>query len=61
MSMAMRVRVVMELLGLLQPDPPQRDPMAVPAWAPYAVAASVALSGGAIALLTRLILRALGS
>jgi hypothetical protein len=61
MSMAMRVRVVMEWLGLLQPDPSRREPLAVPAWAPYVFAASVALATGAIALFTTLIIRALGS
>jgi hypothetical protein len=61
MSMAMRVRVVMEWLGLLQPDPSRREPAAVPAWAPYVIAASVALATGAIALITTLILRALAS
>jgi hypothetical protein len=57
----MRVRVVMEWLGLLQPDPSRREPVAVPAWAPYVFAASVALATGAIALFTTLIIRALGS
>ena len=61
MSMGMRVRIVMEWLGLLQPDRSRREPVAVPAWAPYAVAASVAVSAGVIALLATLAFGALGS
>jgi hypothetical protein len=61
MSMGMRVRIVMEWLGLVEPDRSRREPIAVPAWAPYAVAASVAISAGAMALLAMLALGALRS
>lgn len=57
----MSVRIVMEWLGLVEPDRSRRDPIAVPAWAPYAVAASVAITAGAIALLATLALGALSS
>jgi hypothetical protein len=61
MTMGMRVRIVMEWLGLVQPDRSRREPVAVPAWAPYAVAVTVAVAAGAIALLATMIVRALGS
>jgi hypothetical protein len=32
------LRAVLEWLGLLEPDPSRREPIAVPRWAPLAVA-----------------------
>lgn len=32
------LRAVLEWLGLLDPDPSRREPIAVPRWAPFAVA-----------------------
>jgi hypothetical protein len=61
MSMGMRVRIVMEWLGLVEPDRSRREPIAVPAWAPYAVAASLAIAAGAFVLLATLALAALAS
>ncbi|MDH4111168.1 MAG: hypothetical protein OEV60_00615 [Actinomycetota bacterium] len=52
------MRLVLEWLGLVRPDPARKEPVAVPAWAPYAVAAVIALTAtGSVALL-RLILGA---
>jgi hypothetical protein len=38
------MRIVFELLGLVGPDPARKEPVAVPAWAPYAVAAVIAIA-----------------
>jgi hypothetical protein len=59
--MGMRVRIVMEFLGLVEPDRTRREPVAVPGWAPYAAAGTVATAGGLIAWLARLGLRAFTS
>jgi hypothetical protein len=32
------LRTVLEWLGLLEPDPSRREPIAVPRWAPFAAA-----------------------
>jgi hypothetical protein len=32
------LRAVLEWLGLLEPDPSRREPIAVPRWAPFAIA-----------------------
>jgi hypothetical protein len=61
MSMGMRVRILMEFLGLVEPDRTRREPVAVPGWAPYAAAGTVAISGGVIAFLARLGFRAFTS
>jgi len=49
------MRIVLEWLGLVEPQRARREPVAVPAWAPFAVAMSAA---GAIYLVS-LALRAL--
>ena len=49
------MRLVLEWLGLVRPDPDRKQPVAVPAWGPYVVAASVALGATATAALVRLI------
>ena len=52
------MRLVLEWLGLVGPDPARKEPVAVPAWAPYAVAAVVALTATGLAVLLRLIIGA---
>jgi hypothetical protein len=47
------LRVVLEWLGLVEPDRGRREPVALPRWAPWAVtAAAVALSALVAALLS---------
>jgi hypothetical protein len=53
------MRIVLEWLGLMRPDPARREPVAVPAWGPYAVAAVVAVGATAAAALVRVIVGAL--
>ena len=53
------MRIVLEWLGLVDPDGSRKEPVAVPSWAPLAVAAGVALLAGAVALTACLVLRAL--
>jgi hypothetical protein len=49
------MRLVLEWLGLMPPDPARKQPVAVPAWGPYLVAASIAIGATATAVLVRLI------
>jgi hypothetical protein len=46
------LRVVLEWLGLVEPERSRREPVAVPRWAPYAVAVTLVAvaAGGAVAL-----------
>jgi hypothetical protein len=53
------MRIVLEWLGLVDPDGSRKEPVAVPSWAPLAVAAGVALLAGVVALAAWLVLRAL--
>jgi hypothetical protein len=53
------MRVVLEWLGLVGPDRSRREPVAVPSWAPVAVATTIALLAGIASLLAWFILRAL--
>jgi hypothetical protein len=46
----MGMRVVLEWLGVVDPDRSRTEPAAVPAWAPYAVALAGASLAGLIAL-----------
>ena len=54
------LRAVLEWLGVLEPDPSRREPIAVPRWAPFAVALAlvVVAAVGAIAINAMLGLRA---
>jgi hypothetical protein len=54
----MRVRLVLEWLGVVEPDRRRREPVAVPAWAPYAVSATIAVTGGVVAFVAWALLRA---
>jgi hypothetical protein len=53
------MRLVLEWLGLMRPDPARRQPVAVPGWGPYVVAATAAAGVTAAAALVRLIVGAL--
>ncbi len=53
------MRVVLEWLGLVEPDRSRREPVAVPGWAPVAVATSVAFLAGAASIMVWALLRAL--
>ena len=53
------MRLVLEWLGLVEPDRSRKEPVAVPSWAPVAVAASVAFLAGLVALGTWIVLRLL--
>jgi hypothetical protein len=53
------MRLVLEWLGLMRPDAARKEPVAVPAWGPYAVAATAAVGAAAAAALVRLIVGAL--
>jgi hypothetical protein len=49
------MRIVLEWLGLVEPDRTRKEPVAVPAWAPYLVATIAAGVGGTLALLVRIL------
>jgi hypothetical protein len=53
------MRVVLEWLGLVEPDRSRREPVAVPRWAPVAVASTIALLAGVATLLLWFVVRAL--
>ena len=53
------MRIVLEWLGLVDPDGSRKEPVAVPSWAPLAVATGVALLAGVVALAAWLVLSAL--
>ena len=52
------MRLMLEWLGLMRPDPARKEPVAVPAWAPFAIAASIAVTATGLAALLRLIIGA---
>ncbi len=53
------MRLALEWLGLVHRDAARKEPVAVPAWAPYAVAATIAVTATAAAALLRLVIGAL--
>jgi hypothetical protein len=53
------MRVVLEWLGLVEPDRSRKEPVAVPSWAPVAVAAAVAALAGLATFVAWAALRAL--
>ncbi len=53
------MRVVLEWLGLVEPDRSRKEPVAVPSWAPVAVAGTVAVLAGLATLVVWAALRAL--
>jgi hypothetical protein len=52
------MRIVLEWLGLVRPDPARTEPAAVPAWGPTAAAAFIALAATGLAVLLRLVVGA---
>jgi len=60
-DLPMRLRVVLEWLGVMEPDRSRREPVAVPAWAPYVVSLVIAAGGTLSAFGAWLLLRALVS
>jgi hypothetical protein len=54
------MRIVLEWLGLVRPDPARRQPVAVPAWAPYAVAGSIAAIAAVVAAVLRFLIGTIG-
>jgi hypothetical protein len=55
------MRVVLEWLGLVEPDRSRKEPVAVPGWAPIAVAGTVAVFAGIATLVVCALLRAVFS
>jgi hypothetical protein len=53
------MRIVLEWLGLVGPDRSRREPVAVPGWAPVAVAVTTALLAGLASFIAWVLLRAL--
>jgi hypothetical protein len=53
------MRIVFELLGLVGPDPARKEPVAVPAWAPYAVAAVIAIAVTGLGVLVHVFIAAM--
>ena len=49
------MRIMLEWLGLLEPPPGRREPVALPAWAPLAVCAAAALGIYALSLFVSLL------
>lgn len=47
------MRIVLEWLGLVEPEAGRREPVAVPAWAPLAVCAIGAVAIYALSLIAR--------
>ena len=52
------MRVVLEWLGLVGPDLARKEPVAVPAWAPYAVAGFIAIAVTALGAILRVFIAA---
>lgn len=53
------MRIVLEWLGLVGPDPVREEPVAVPVWAPYAVAAIIAIAATAPGVALRVLIDAM--
>ena len=52
------MRIVLEWLGLVGPDTARKEPIAVPAWGPYVVAAIIALAATALGVLLKVLITA---
>ena len=52
------MRSVLEWLGLVGPDPARKEPVAVPAWGPYAAAAFVAVAAAVLGVLLKMLIAA---
>ena len=53
------MRILLEWLGLVRPDPARKEPVVVPAHGPYVVAAIIALTATVLAALLRLVIGAM--
>jgi hypothetical protein len=53
------MRMVLEWLGMVGPDRSRKEPVAVPAWAPYLVAGVLAGGTGSLAVLLSSLIRGL--
>jgi hypothetical protein len=53
------MRLVLEWLGLVEPDRSRREPVAVPGWGPLVVASAVAVLTGVATLAVWLLFRAI--
>jgi len=53
------MRIVLEWLGLVTPDRSRREPIAVPSWAPYAVAGVVTFAAAVLVAVVSVALRLL--
>jgi hypothetical protein len=53
------MRIVLAWLGLIDLDRDRREPVAVPAWAPYAIAGVATMGTGLVAMLLSFLVRAL--
>ena len=53
------MRIVLEWLGLVGPDPARKEPVAVPAWGPYAAAAFVAIAAAVLGVLLKMLIAAM--
>ena len=52
------MRIVLEWLGLVGPDPARKEPVAVPAWGPYAAAAIIAIAATVLGVLLKMLIAA---
>ena len=52
------MRIVLEWLGLVGPDSARKEPVAVPAWGPYAAAAFVAIAATVLGVLVKVLITA---
>ncbi|MGB7806188.1 MAG: hypothetical protein WBM72_11375 [Actinomycetota bacterium] len=52
------MRIVLEWLGLVGPDPARKEPVAVPAWGPYAAAAFGAFAATVLGVLVKVLITA---
>ena len=53
------MRIVLAWLGLIDLDRDRWEPVAVPAWAPYAIAGVATMGTGLVAMLLSFLVRAL--
>lgn len=52
------MRIVLEWLGLVGPDPARKEPVAVPAWGPFVVAAIIAIAATALGVILKVLIDA---
>ena len=52
------MRIVLEWLGLVGSDPARKEPVAIPTWGPYVVAAIIVISASALGVLLKVLIAA---